>query len=558
MMKIPALWQAEIDAGTAFGERVLKAMKSTSASPARRGHIATTRTLREPVGSFLTGRIEGLIGVKSGDGCKCKDLAQKMNAWGIKGCIKHRSEIISTLIENREILQVSLAKSAFEFGREVGVSESLKIAAKLTNDWWHGKDVSEEAFKAGANWLLDMAIGDTRKHMESNAGSADQEFQSEFQPQSIRSAARPARRKRTPRVSHGMPASSSEKTSATIQSIRNSRARRPPFSSAERDSRRNEKMAERIARKNQRAENRPSGGIGSCFRRGPGAVRFIKSSELQEDIKLLLAKIPSDVTAIAGVARSGLSVATMLAMYLQLPMITIRQTMNDIVDTGNGWRLGGSKHIDPRQGKILVVDDTVMTGNSIKAIRPLVKSQIGNAVYAAVYVNPLARLKPDIWAVDLPWPHILEWNVFNSILSPSCAMDFDGILCHDCPPGNDDDGPKYLDFIQHAKPLYVPRRTPIPLIVTARIEKYRAETENWLRRHGIRWYQLVMHPAATLRERQRDNIAAFKAKHYAAWAKNHRPSPGPVIFFESEDRQAREIARLSQFMSICPHTAGVY
>ena len=327
---------------------------------------------------------------------------------------------------------------------------------------------------------------------------------------------------------------------------------------ARRIERRNLRRAERIAKNNLRIVNAPAIGIGSCFRMGSEPARFIKSSQFQEDIKLLLAKIPSDVTAIAGVARSGLSVATMLAMYLQLPMITIRQTMNDIVDTGNGWRLGGSKHVDPRQGKILVVDDTVMTGNSIKAIRPLIKSQIGNAVYAAVYVNPLARLKPDIWAVDLPWPHILEWNVFNSILSPSCAMDFDGILCHDCPAGSDDDGKKYLTFIQHAKPLYVPRRTPIPLIVTARIEKYRAETENWLRRHNIRWNRLVMHPAATLRDRMRDNIAAFKAKHFAVWAKSHRPSPGPTMFFESEDRQAREIAQISKLMVICPHTAGVY
>jgi hypothetical protein len=199
-----------------------------------------------------------------------------------------------------------------------------------------------------------------------------------------------------------------------------------------------------------------------------------------------------------------------------------------------------------------------MTGNSLKAIKPLINREFGNAVYAAVYVNPKALLKPDIWSVDLPWPHILEWNVFNSILSPSAGMDFDGILCHDCPSGSDDDGPKYLEFIRNAKPLYMPRRCPIPLIVTARIERYRAETEGWLRRHGIRWNWLVMHPAATLAERRRDNIAAYKARHYSAWAAKHKATPGPIIFFESEDGQAREIAKLSKLLTICPHTAGCY
>jgi adenine/guanine phosphoribosyltransferase-like PRPP-binding protein len=286
--------------------------------------------------------------------------------------------------------------------------------------------------------------------------------------------------------------------------------------------------------------------------------KFIKSTQLQTDILTLLSKIPSDITAIAGVARSGLSVATMLSMYLHLPMITIRQTSNDIVDTGNGWRLGGSKHVSPKHGKILVVDDTVMTGNSIKAIRPLVQRELGDHLFAAVYVNPAAKLKPDIYAVDLPWPHILEWNVFNSVLSSSYALDFDGILCHDCPPGSDDDGEKYLDFIKNARPLYVPRKAPVPLVVTARIEKYRQPTLDWLRRHNINVVQLVMHPAATLRERQRDDIAAYKAHHFSNWLKAYKARVGPQMFFESEDRQARKIALLSGGVTVCPATAGVY
>ncbi len=298
--------------------------------------------------------------------------------------------------------------------------------------------------------------------------------------------------------------------------------------------------------------------IRGAFRQGTGPVRFVRSSQFQFDILNLIAKIPPDITAIAGVARSGLSAATMLSMYLHLPMVTIRQTLGDIVQTGNGWRLGGSRHVNPRTEKILVVDDTVMTGNSLKAIKPLIDREFGNAVYAAIYVNPAAALKPNIWSVDLPWPHLLEWNVFNSVLSPAAAMDFDGILCHDCPPGSDDDGPKYLDFIRNAAPLYMPRKCPIPLIVTARIEKYRAETEAWLRRHGIAWHRLVMHPAATLSERRRDNIAAYKAHHYATWAQHFVARPGPHIFFESEDRQAREIAMRTGLLAICPHTAGCY
>ncbi len=296
---------------------------------------------------------------------------------------------------------------------------------------------------------------------------------------------------------------------------------------------------------------------GSPFR-SRGSARFIKSSQLQEDIKTLIGKIPSDITAIAGVARSGMSVATMVSMALHLPLLTIRQTAGDIQPTGNGWRLGGSVHVDPVKDKVLVVDDTVMTGNSLRSILPIVDEQFKSYVTSAVYVNPLATTKPDIWAVDLPWPHLLEWNLFNSVLSPNMAVDFDGILCQDCRPDQDDDGERYLDFIQNAKPLYLPRKVPIPLIVTARIEKYRKPTEEWLKKYNIRYRQLIMHPARNLRERNQTDIAEYKATHFSNWAAQHKPSPPPLGFIESDDRQAQAIARKTGLMVISPHAGKVY
>ena len=458
-----------------------------SASRRRKtGCVRSGRTSRHPgsaVGTHLQSLIERVIDVRSGEGCNCKKLVNRMNSWGVAGCERNRSLIVQELVSNRVALGVSFARSAVAMAKVMGVSDSFRLGTKLAADFVMGKDVPHEAEILGANWLLDRALDAAR-----NA------------PPPV-----PVQRKRSVR--------NSPRTTARRGMFQWDRSIQP---------------------------------------------RFITSTQLQTDILTLLSKIPSDVTAIAGVARSGLSVATMLSMYLHLPMITIRQTLNDIVDTGNGWRLGGSKHVNPKQGKVLVVDDTVMTGNSIKAIRPLVQRELGDHLFAAVYVNPAAKLKPDIWAVDLPWPHLLEWNVFNSVLSSSYALDFDGILCHDCPVGSDDDGEKYLEFIQNAKPLYVPRRTPIPLIVTARIEKYRQPTLEWLARHKIDVVQLFMHPASSLRERQRDNIAAYKARHFSDWMRAYRPRVGPQMFFESEDHQARNIAQLSGGVVVCPHTASVY
>ncbi len=297
---------------------------------------------------------------------------------------------------------------------------------------------------------------------------------------------------------------------------------------------------------------------GNSFRE-TGEAQWVSLQQLAHDIQLLASSLPPDITAVVGVARSGITPASILASLLHLPLLSIRQTRNDVIEVGNGWRLGGSDHVSAaKSGKVVIVDDTVMTGNSLRAIAATVQREFPNAITAALYVNPLAKKKPDIWVRDLGWPHLLEWNIFNSVLSPNVAVDFDGILCHDCPYGSDDDGPRYLDFIRHTKPLYVPRKVPIPLIVTARIEKYRAETEAWLARHRIAYHQLVMHPAATLSERNRDDIAAYKASHFGEWAKHHVPRPAPLMFIESDDRQARRIAALTGHLVVCPATSGIY
>ena len=296
----------------------------------------------------------------------------------------------------------------------------------------------------------------------------------------------------------------------------------------------------------------------TAFRK-TGTPQFITTARLQQDTQLLASLLPADVSAIAGIARSGISVAAMVAMLLHLPLLTVRQNTGDVIETGNGWRLGGQANVSPDRRKVAVIDDTCMTGNSLTAVEHILRKEFNSHVTATVYTNPLATHKPDIWAQELGWPHLLEWNLFNSVLSPNTACDFDGILCYDCPVDCDDDGEKYSHWMAEVRPLYVPRKTPIPLIVTARIERYRDITMKWLDKHNIKVDKLVMHPAKTLAERNSHDIAAFKARVFGTWKKKHTVvGPPPVIFVESDDRQAIRIARLAGGLVVCPATAGVY
>lgn len=286
---------------------------------------------------------------------------------------------------------------------------------------------------------------------------------------------------------------------------------------------------------------------------------FLTVNDLASDAVKLASLLPPDTKAIVGVARSGMTPANIVATMLHLPLLAIRQTKGDIIEVGNGWRMGTHQHISTNKAdKVAIVDDTSMTGNSFKAIKPIAEKQFKNFVTACLYVNPLSSYKPDIWVHDLPWPHLLEWNLFNSVLSPNCAIDFDGILCHDCAGWQDDDGENYRAFIANAVPKYIAKRSPIPLIVTARIEKYRQQTLQWLQDHGIKCNKLVMHPATSLRERRRDDIAKFKAKHFDDWAKKHKARPRPSMFIESEPQQAKRINEITGRLVVCPSNATVY
>lgn len=281
---------------------------------------------------------------------------------------------------------------------------------------------------------------------------------------------------------------------------------------------------------------------------------FITTTQLMIDAKTLASMIPVNASRIIGVSRSGLCVASMVAMLLHRPIDIVRQSTGDIISGGNGWRLTGAISSD---GPAVVIDDTVMSGNSFKHVMPIVRKEYPGAMSAAVYVNPAAKVKPDIWVRDLHWPHLLEWNLFNSIMTPALAVDFDGILCQDCRADQDDDGVEYAKFLETVQPLYYVRRVNIPMVVTARLEKYRPQTMSWLERHGMKVDNLVMGPWSNNHERAHGDVAGYKAEHFVKFRKL-KHAIKPPIFVESDPIQALRIAHLSGGFVACPAAGRCY
>jgi hypothetical protein len=279
-----------------------------------------------------------------------------------------------------------------------------------------------------------------------------------------------------------------------------------------------------------------------------GTPRYVTCEQLMTDVKRLAANL-SDIDTVIGVARSGLSVATMLAMLLHKPLLIYRPKQEDLVEAGNGWRLTGHSQPGP---KAVVIDDTSNSGASLKHAVPRIKKMgYPDAVSAVIYLNPLARYKPTMWVSELPHPHLLEWNLPNSVFSQQSALDFDGILCQECSALQDDDGPRYMDFLVNVRPMYYTRRCEIPMVVTGRLEKYRDVTLEWLARNRMVVQELVMHPAKNNRERAEMGVVPHKVEHFRKFMERDHLFQ-PPMFIESCPRQAQQIARQSGGLVVCP------
>lgn len=114
-----------------------------------------------------------------------------------------------------------------------------------------------------------------------------------------------------------------------------------------------------------------------------------------------------------------------------------------------------------------------------------------------------------------------------------------------------DDGPKYVDFLLHARPLYIPGYK-IAALVTSRLEKYRPQTEQWLRENGVQYDKLYMLNVASKEERIRLGCHAdFKAETY-------KRLDDCILFVESNSRQARQIAEKSGKPVICAETDEMF
>ena len=242
--------------------------------------------------------------------------------------------------------------------------------------------------------------------------------------------------------------------------------------------------------------------------------------------------------------------AYMIGMALNKKVCSIDELINDILPSSGYSR--ETSTVEVRD--VLIVDDSIHSGVALGKTKEKIDNSTlrgkYNIKYLAIYAREQSIGLVDYYFEIVPLPRLFQWNYLNVKMSEKFCYDIDGVLCVDPTEEENDDGERYREFLLNAKPLFIPR-SKIYALVTSRLEKYRPETEQWLKEHDVQYDNLFMLDLPNKEARIRSNShAKFKASIYE--------KVGAVLFLESNDKQAREIAKLTGKQVICVETDCMY
>lgn len=283
-------------------------------------------------------------------------------------------------------------------------------------------------------------------------------------------------------------------------------------------------------------------------------MNYRSVSDLSDLTTRYASQVPEDVELIVGIPRSGMLVASLLALKLNLPLTDLYSFIrNDDLKKGTTRAYKHSQLVKPwAAAKVLLVDDSIASGKSMRdAVERATAVYPGAVLTLAAFAQSDNRHRVDLFLEVVDQPRLFEWNILHHRVISRACLDIDGVLCVDPTPEENDDGANYLHFLQHAKPLFIPS-IEVAHLVTSRLEKYRKETEEWLHRHGVQYAKLHMLDLPSAEERRRLNL------HHSFKAEIYRSDPHAVLFVESEQNQALAIMQLSNKPVFCIETNQMY
>jgi orotate phosphoribosyltransferase len=275
-------------------------------------------------------------------------------------------------------------------------------------------------------------------------------------------------------------------------------------------------------------------GLRASFR---GRWHYVTIEELSEYVTQWVKQFPENYDVVVGVPRSGLMVASMIGGKLGKPITTPELFSTHV------WM---SRRAESREvHRVLLVDDSFKTGASMQQAKETLLETIRDRkisiTTASVIVSPGCEQGVDLFYARIASPRIFEWNLLHDHKGV-VAVDMDGVLCKDPPPLLEEDEAMYRDWISTVEPYLIPHFT-IDVIVSNRLEKYRSETEAWLKKQRVSYRELRMWNLEEAKMRREGSKARYKVQNILEIK--------PFMFWESSRKEAEEIVKATRVPVWC-------
>ena len=256
-----------------------------------------------------------------------------------------------------------------------------------------------------------------------------------------------------------------------------------------------------------------------------GNLSFVTMDSLFSWTKEWIKSFPESYDIIVGIPRSGLCVATIIALKLGKPL----STPEDFIKNKK-WV--SKTAIDRKIESVLLVDDSFTTGTTLtKQLTALKKFNPNLKITtASLIVTPTTTSKVDLYYKIIPHPRLFEWNLLHAKKGKTVS-DLDGVLCENCPQGIEGNEKQYLNWIKTAKPHLIPA-FELDAIHSCRLEKYRQETENWLEKNKVRYKKLILWNLPS-KDQRNGKHAEYKITNLLKLK--------PDLVFESSSLEAKKI-----------------
>ena len=256
-----------------------------------------------------------------------------------------------------------------------------------------------------------------------------------------------------------------------------------------------------------------------------GKMVFVSNEQMIGWVEEWSRDLPRDIDVVVGVPRSGLLIGALLATRLGKPLSTPDLFVHDKYWLSNSIPANAG-------GRVLLVEDSVRTGNTLERQRAILEKKPGITITTAALITSKKHAESlDYFFRIMDNPRLFEWNMIHAKNVNVLATDLDGVLCEDCPPGYDADEEAYSAWLDCARPYLIPV-FEIDAVITSRLERYRSQTEQWLRRNGVRYRELLMWDVPSKDDRG-VLYAANKVRHLLALK--------PDLYWESNAAQAKAI-----------------